>query len=194
MSSTPAASLSSLRISLVFCLFCLSGCGYRWQNQTPLYTPGKTVSVPFVRGDQSGLLTSAIIAELASTGPWRYASSGADLQLSICFLGFHDENIGFRYDRGKRGNIKRSIVPTETRVFATVEIQLIDVVTGCVVCGPACVGAWYDFDHDYYSSRNGINIFSLGQLTDIESAREAALPPLYRNLARNILEYLRNCH
>ncbi len=44
----------------------------------------------------------------------------------------------------------------------------------------------------YYSSRKGVNVFSLGQVTDIDEARDVAEYPLHRRLAQKIVDYINN--
>ena len=70
------------------------------------------------------------------------------------------------------------------------EVSLIDAASDCYVVGPIVITAEVEFDHDYNSSPDGVNVFSLGQLTDLDEARDAADDPLNRQLAQNIIDYL----
>ena len=54
------------------------------------------------------------------------------------------------------------------------------------------IKASMDFDHDYYSSRHGVNIFSLGQLTDYDTAEDTVRKPLNDRLAEKIADYVIN--
>ncbi len=200
-------------IFIVFCLF-FSSCGYRW-GAGSWNAEYSTISVPYVQNDPNGDLTAALVHELTTTGTFIYCNQGGRLTLCATLLDITEENIGYRYEPKnakrkshseniddddnekeshyyeKKQKIKRSTIPTETRLRAIVEITLIDRCNNTCILGPVRVAGFVDFDHDYYESPNAVNVFSLGQLTDVEQAREAALSPLYHNLARNIVEYLR---
>jgi hypothetical protein len=151
-----------------------------------------TISIPYAEGDIDGGLTSEVVKLMSSSGALQYVSCGGDLSLRIRVLDLRDENIGFRYDRKKKGSLKKTIIPTETRMIANVEVTLIDTHQNQVIRGPTRIKASLDFDHDYYSSRNAINIFSLGQLSDIDAAQDAAIHPLNRILAEKIVDYVNN--
>ena len=64
--------------------------------------------------------------------------------------------------------------------------------TGAVLGGPTTINAVADFDNSFYSSRNELNKFSLGQLNDIDAARDAVMQPLNRELAERIVDYIIN--
>lgn len=175
--------LSALLLALA-----LSSCGYR------LGTGGITeqyskISVPYVKDDLDGSLTAAIIQEIGRSSSLEYTSCPEELILEVKIIDFNDENIGFRYDRRKRGGLKKRIIPIETRMTENVEVTLTDL-SGKVILGPAVVTASIDFDHDYYSSHHSVNIFSLGQLNDIESAEDIVHIPLNQRLARAIVNYI----
>lgn len=168
----------------------LSGCGYRFGQGGCTAVGYDTISVPFVCGDEDGSLTAAVIKEIERSGTLKYVSSGGSLILKINLLDLRDENIGFRYDRNKEGKLTRSVIPTETRLKAIAEVCVVDACGGNTILGPVILSTSIDFDHDYYSSHNGINIFSLGQLTDYDDARDAVRNPLNKALGRKIVEYV----
>jgi hypothetical protein len=101
-----------------------------------------------------------------------------------------DKNIGFRYEHAHGKSYKRSIIPVETRLISTVEVSLVDAITGCTVLPSVRLSASIDFDHEYNATHNDSNVFSLGQLTDADEAFETARFPLNRRLARKIVEYI----
>jgi hypothetical protein len=169
----------------------LTSCQYQF-GQGELSQRYTTISVPYAEGDQKGELTTEVIKQLSSSGAFRYVNQGGDLTLKIKFIELSDENIDFRYDRKKTGELKRSIIPTETRFTVFVEVLLIESGTGQIIRGPTSITASTDFDHTYYTTRDEINIFSLGQLTDIDTARDAAMHPLNRHLAKRIVDYVMN--
>lgn len=172
------------------CCFLMS-CQYQF-GHGELSQHYTTISVPYAEGDQKGELTTEVIKKLSTSGAFRYVNGNSDLILTIKFVDVRDENIGFRYDRKKSGKIKKSILPTETRVIALVEVAVIDARTGEMVRGPTRIRASTDFDHSYYTSRHAVNIFSIGQLNDIDAARDAAMHPLNQHLAERIVDYVIN--
>lgn len=168
----------------------LTSCGYRW-GDGDIAGRYKTISIHFAEGDLSGALTQAVVHEIASQTSLVYVNGGADLELVIKLKEIDEENVGFRYDRNKHDKRVDYIIPTETRLQAFAEVTLVDRAEGCALFGPLWLEASYDFDHDYYTSHNAVNIFSLGQLTDYDEAYDAAMKPLYQNLARKIIDYLK---
>ena len=173
-------------LSIILCLLC--GCGYQFASSNPSFS--KTVYVPFVDGDIDGTLTAAIIRQLSSSGNLTYQECGADLILYVRILDDREENIGFRYELDN-GDYTRTVIPTELRYSMLTEITVTDS-SCCTVLGPIKISAHTDLDHDYYYSRNGVNEFSLGQLTDIDGARDAMITPMNRRLAEKIVDYVSN--
>lgn len=173
---------------LIF-LFC-SACGYHL-GEGDITRQYATISLTFAEGDVAGDFTQAVINEIATQTSLIYVNEGADLELYISLVDIDEQNVGFRYDRDKHDKLVKYIIPTETRLKGFVEITLNDPVQGRAILGPTLLEACYDFDHDYYSSRNAVNIFSLGQLTDYDEAYDAAKKPLYQYLARKIVDYIK---
>lgn len=169
----------------------LSSCQYQF-GRGELSQRYATISVPYAEGDQQGELTTEVIRNLSTSGAFRYVNTGGDLILKIKLIDLRDENIGFRYDRKRRGKLKHSIIPTETRVTALAEVLLIEAGTGQTIRGPTRIKASTEFDHTYYYTRHEINVFSLGQLSDIDAAQDAAMLPLNRYLAERIVDYVIN--
>ncbi|MFI0434175.1 MAG: hypothetical protein ACH350_00420 [Parachlamydiaceae bacterium] len=169
----------------------LTGCYYQF-GRGELSQRYHTISVPYAKGDQKGELTALVIRKLGTSGGLRYVSQGGDLILKIELIEFREENLEFRYDRKKTGQLKHSIIPTETRVKAFAEVLLVEAGTGITVKGPTRIAASAEFDHTYYATRGEINIFSLGQLNDFDGSRDAVMHPLNRNLAEKIVDYVIN--
>lgn len=169
----------------------LTSCCYQF-GQGELSQRYTTLSVPYAEGDFKGDLTAEVIKNISYSSPFRYVNADGDLILRIKVIDFNEENIGFRYDRHKDGGIKKNIIPTETRYTAIAEVTLIEAGTGKKVRGPDRITASTEFDHTYYTTRDEINIFSLGQLNDIDVARDAAKIPLNRALAERIADYVIN--
>lgn len=185
------------RVSVHICLAMLgcltllaaTGCGYSF-GEGGAACSYRTISVPFIQGDWNGELTAAVIHEIAQTGCFEYKKDGGALELKIRIIDFRDVNIGFRYDRKRTGELRKSIIPTESRLGVTVEVALINTATCETVLGPVKINSNVDFDHDYYKSLHAINIFSLGQLSDYDAAYDAAYRPLNRNLAKKISDFI----
>lgn len=176
---------------LILPFLALMGCGYQLgQDGTALSY--RTLAVPTITGDGNGGLASALVKEVGCSGCFEYRQSGAAAILKVVLIDLKENNIGFRYDRHKLGKIRHTIIPTETRLTGIVEVSLLDACSGAVILGPVKLSASEDFDHDYYTSRNGVNIFSLGQLNDYDEAYDAALYPLNVALAQKIVDYICN--
>lgn len=171
------------------CLGLLTCCGYK-AGYDGLPNEYNTITVPYVEGDWDGELTNAIIRQISTSGAFEYRNDCANLSLLVKIIDFSDENIGFRYDRHKDGRLRDTIIPVETRLFALAEVSVVETASGKVVLGPSRLSVNVDFDHDYYSSRNEVNVFSLGQLSDFDSASDAAHTPLNKALARKIVDYI----
>jgi len=174
---------------LLSLLLTLSSCGYR-MGFGPIPNCYETISVPFIEGDQTGSLTAAIVEEISTSGAFTYCPCSADLTLNIILLEIKDKNIGFRYDRGENNEIQETIVPAETRLTAIAKVTLVDNRSCEIVSGPDIIKAKAEFDHEFNSSRDAVNVFSLGQVTEIEEAKVAAKRPLDRALAKKIVDYL----
>lgn len=176
-------------ILALLCACSLFSCGYQW-GDGGLSSSYRTISVPYVEGDWNGDLTAAIVQQISQTGTLKYRVNDGDLILIVSVVDERDQDIGFRYDRKKDGKFRSRIIPDETRIFITAEMKVMEAISGTIILGPVRITADVDFDHDYYSTRGGVNIFSLGQLTDEDEAREAAHVPLNRRLAKKIVDYV----
>jgi hypothetical protein len=169
-------------------LLLLNSCGYHGEESF-LSSNYSSISVPFVQGDQDGALTSAIVKELSVSSPIPYSQFSGDLVLKVKLLDVEEDNVGYRYDRKKRGALRKRLIPCETRVTAQVEVSL-ENRCGQEVLPKVIISASQDFDHDYYSSRNGVNIFSLGQLSEVDAARDTVISPLNSLISKKIVDYL----
>ncbi|MCB1134833.1 MAG: hypothetical protein KDK78_01090 [Chlamydiia bacterium] len=181
-----AALLSVLMLTL------LAGCQYRWGNCS--WTSGRPVfRVPYADGDHLGQLTSEIVSQLSRSGRAEYRDCDACYELRVCLRDCNLRNVGYRYDeRGERGDLRERVIPAEARTLVNAEVTVIDLRCCEVVLGPTLVGASVEFDFDVYANHSQDNIFSLGQLNDREVSRDLVLRPLYRELAKNIVDYVLN--
>jgi hypothetical protein len=185
------ALLSSFTFcSLIFIfLSTFFSCGYHG-GQGGTLTAYRTISVPYVEGDWDGSLTAALIKQMSVSGALTYQNSGASLILKAKILDYRDDQIGYRYERNKHGKLRKVVIPDETRTTLTVEVIVVEAASGSTIMGPVRLSADVEFDHDYYSLPHHVNIFSLGQLTDIDSAFDAAQRPLNECLAKKIVDYV----
>lgn len=169
-------------------LICL-GCGYQF-GEGSLSSQYRTITVPYVDGDNTGELTAALVHEISRSGSFQYCKDSADLTLCVKIIDYIYENVAFRFDRDKKCKLTNSMIPTQTRLTALVEVSVIDSKQGCAALGPSRIYSSIDFDHDYYFSRDGINVDSLGQLTDYDSAYDAAQRPLHQAIAEKIVDFI----
>ena len=181
-----------VRTSLILCAFCflVSCSGYQIGQGNALSGRYSTITVPYVVGDQDGYLTAAIVKEIVRSGLFEYQQAGGSLILYVKVIDLLEDNIGFRYDRRKRGTLTQDVIPTETRITIIVELKVVEAISCNSLLGPVRLSASVDYDHDYYSSRDGVNVFSLGQLSDLDAAYDAAQIPLNRAIAEKIADYL----
>lgn len=169
----------------------LPSCGYHYGKNSQLSTY-ETISIPYVKNDADGRMTASLIKVISAESGLQYVKCGGDLTLLVDLLTFENENIGYRYDRKNDGKFRHSIIPTETRLIVVAQVTLIDSLTAKPLAGPAKIVATVDFDHDYERTRNGVNVFSLGQLTDYDEAYDAAFQPLYFVLSQKIADFMMN--
>lgn len=179
-------------IKYLFIFFLFSGCGYRTANVCKV-----SLSVPYVIGDDSGILTKEIVYEMTKAH-LRYLQDGGDRILKVQIIEDYDDQIGYRYDRNKDGSLKKNIMSTENRKHVKAKLELME--------GEKSVFSkivQVDMDYDYViqdslqdlsfiapNGRQTVLSFSLGQLESIESAEVAAKEALYKKLAKRIVEVL----
>lgn len=195
---------------LVICCF-VTSCGYRYGPDEGLPSRYSSISVPYIEGDIDGSFTTAVVKAIARSGTFEYRPQNGSLILYIAQVDEDTDNIGFRYDRKKPseltedidknnkdchydqkklGKLTKDIIPVEARIISLVEISVVEAASGNTVLGPVRISGSVDYDHDFYFSRNGVNIFSLGQLIDLEEAYDAVQKPLYDVLAQKIVDYI----
>ena len=175
-----------MRLAPAFFLCFLTGCGYQFDVQSTK----KTIEVPFILGDLQGEMTTKLIYLLNTSGKYITGGSNSRYCLSVSLIGYKDQNVGFRYDRNNDGELLNTIIPAESRFSVLAEVILVDRYSGCTILGPARISASLDFDHDWYSTWDGINVFSLGQITDYSDAKDQVSSPLYQKLAQKIADLL----
>jgi hypothetical protein len=185
----------SLCLQVALC-FVATSCQWRTAPSLDKDVACRTISIPFAIGDDNGRFTTDLIADIERTGAFRYVKDNGELSLRVVFVDSKYENIGFRYDRieAKEEGVKhkKRIIPDESRSKRLAEVSVIENATGKVLLGPAYILATNDYDHQNYSLSNNVNIFSLGQLTDIDTAQDVLDIPINRKLAQEITDYIQN--
>lgn len=169
----------------------LAACGYQYGTGGIISTY-RTISIPYVKNDLDGRMTAALVKVISTQSGLQYEKCGGELTLLVEIIEFENENIGYRYDRKNDGKLTHSIIPAETRLMLAAQVTLVESQTAKPLAGPVKITAFVDFDHDYERTRNGVNVFSLGQLTDYDEAYDAALQPLYEVLSEKIADFIMN--
>lgn len=161
-----------------------------------------TLSIPYVEQDLDGELTAELAFQLASSGSFTYRHSGGAHILQVSLSPINTSQIGYRRDRKKDGTLKKNITPIEARDRVTATVSIIERATSKVVLGPIKIDA--DTDYDFVDqdsledlsfitpegTRDTVLDFSLGQLESRGSAQKAAQRPLYRKLAKKIVDVI----
>lgn len=197
-------SMWSMRLNqlILSSLFCLAGCGYQWHNEFPL-NERPVIAVPFISGDEDGSMTQEIVLRLQSSGLARVSSSKGDYRLALEINKDLNSQIGYRRDPQKiKNEIQKNLLAAEQRRTLDVTMTLFCGNTEEIAYGPYKFSVWADYDYvdgDSYQdlafpspSGNPIVVlpFSLGQLEELESAKLAAVKPLYRKLAQKIVDVI----
>jgi len=176
----------------------LVSCGYRPGLGDAQYCRS-SITVPYVCGDRDGTFTAELIRELVGSGAYRYQDCSGDLILKARIMDRTDESIGFRYETDQFGNVGKRLVASEDRAVLIAEISLVDGKTLSNLLGPVCIRAAVDYDFAPETSAEAfgfplptqtITRFSLGQLDFREAAAETVRTPLYRQLAKEIVDYI----
>lgn len=186
-----------MKYSIVLLLL-LASCGYRWQPDYPT-AARPTLTVPFVQGDEEGLLTAEIISSLSASGLVDVVQRGGDYRLQAVIQGGSNEDIGFRRDpQLVDGEVRKNLLAIEARRGLTLEATLWRGEE--IAAGPFLLTAHVDYDYVDGDSVQDLTFtnpagqlitvlpFSLGQLESVEAAQEAASRPLYARLAQKVVD------
>ena len=197
-------------------LFLLSACGYRFEGGEKIavsvpYVIGdhegeltkaliralsNTSNFRYVQEGGEWILKAKILGSTNDRIGYRYDRDPPE-----------DEDLKKDPDRKEQEEIlesverRKNLVGIENRKEVSVEVSVVNATTGKAVLGPQIVMADVDYDYDDPNSlidlsfidpetgkiRTAIS-FSLGQLDSVAAAGEDALYPLYRYLARKIVD------
>ena len=187
-----------LTLGCLSLLLFMTACGYHWTSADEL----RTMTVPFVVGDEDGLLTAELVRSLSTASQVRIVPDGR-YRLEVSIVHDQVDPLGFRRDPQEvRGKVRKDLVQNEARKTIDANVTLIDSENLRPVIGPLKVSAYVDFDYVdgdclqdlQFKNARGEKIivlpFSLGQLESQESALEAAQRPLYRSLSQKIVDVI----
>ena len=149
-----------------------------------------TLEIPYCKGDSDGLFTNALVAEIEKRDSFTYVNENARYILQVKILDRKSNTIGYRYNPEKLKKGKFGLIPNEGRLRILALVEVIDPLSKKIIIGPAHIEASCEYDHDNYTINHDVNRFSLGQLSDIDTTNDVVDIPLYRNLAKNIANYL----
>ena len=195
---------------LPFCLLLIfTSCGYRWQHCDSLYNKENavTISIPYIRGDKEGELTTALSLSIGKTPCFEYRKDQGTLELLVKITADEGGVIGYRYDRDpKTGTLRPNILSTESRRTITASVTLVDTRSDLTLIGPFSVTSSQDFDFVESSSIYDLTFtppggapqtvidFSLGQLDAIDGANDDVRTPIYDDLSQKIVSTLVNLY
>lgn len=189
---------------LLVLLTVLAGCaGYHFDHEEAKTSLSCiSVNIPYIKGDNEGVLLTALARSLGESPVFEYAYSGGDCALQVAIIADSDERVGFRYDRDPTTGERRSnIIGTENRRALAAEIKLVDESTQEVLAGPEVIRVTTDYDYFDGNSirdlvvfsegapRTAMN-FSLGQLDSFEGAHDDTNRPIYTMMAEKIVAFL----
>ena len=185
-------------------LLFLSACGYKVPQST-LYKEGKSIGIPYVKGDLDGSLTSLIIQSISRSTDLSYKEVAAEILLKAEIVKKEFSTIGYQYDiRESNEELINRLVPNEGSWLVELKVSLFDQELGKTIFGPyelqaTCDCDFVNFDNfrdlsfqDNSSQTQSVLQFSLGQLDARAGAKEAALQVVYTRLAEKVALGLQN--
>jgi hypothetical protein len=178
-----------MRILILLLALSLTSCAYHL-GDGGVMRDGSSIAIPFVEGDDLGLMTQRLIHDLKSEHRFRLVGDGADYKLKVCLSSPKSSNIGYIYAPQKNGGLSNIIIPNQGRMTLKAKVELIDCVKNCKVLGPQTIETFLDYDFNPDITKINLNQFSLGQLEMNEMAKDAARDSLYNLLSEKIVDLL----
>lgn len=188
-----------IAIALICAFLSLESCGYHWAKNDC----ARSICVPYVVGDQDGMLSSALIRECCNASDLR-VSSDAPYRLKVAIVQDSVDPLGYRLDRQKIDHhIRKHLTQNEERRTILVDVTLEDRLDDHPIMGPFRLSAYEDYDyvdgdaladlqfHNASGEKVIVLPFSLGQLESQESAHAAAEVPLYHKISQKIVDVIR---
>ncbi|OGN60133.1 MAG: hypothetical protein A3F40_05130 [Chlamydiae bacterium RIFCSPHIGHO2_12_FULL_27_8] len=130
----------------------------------------------------------------------KYFYSKADYIIKVNIISKSTKQIGYKYDRNNQNIRQKYLRATEGNISITANVNVFEKNNNKLILGPFNVTADADFDYidaesindqSFIDSNGNIRTilsYSLGQLEGIDTAKEAALTPLYRKLSKKIID------
>ena len=175
--------------SFLLSLLLFSSCA--WRLDPSLQTEEtRTISIPYVQGDKTGELTAKLIQAIDCTSGLQFSQDQGELTLKVKLLDKTYDNIGFRFDHRELHKHKRKLIASETRQLDLAEINVVENGTGNIILGPCYILSSIDYDHQNYNMNSDVNVYSLGQLSDIDTTEDSLDTPRFRALAKEIAKFL----
>jgi hypothetical protein len=190
---------------LLLLLLCV-GCGGYYSLNQPLMRGENpvTITVAPIPGDVDGMLRTALIDALSSSGSFLYTGGRAQYELTVKILSNTKDKIGYKYDQKPiTGAIINRLIPNEGRRAVEVEATLTERSTKKKIKGPIRISGSADYDYVNSNSYDNLIVdpasgnkqsvlaYSLGQLGSEEEASNTAQNPAFRIVAKKTANYLR---
>lgn len=150
----------------------------------------QSIAVPYVQGDDTGMMTAALVRQVNHQPHLNYTNHCADLELRVCLNPPRDENVGFWYapKKGKPGFYTNIIVPIEAKVTLTAKVEVYDHRSNKVIFGPCKVSSFLEYDFNSDLTNINQHRFSLGQLEMHNIAKGFAMRSCFDLLAEKIVD------
>lgn len=150
---------------------------------------GGGIEVPFVPGDEEGLMTQEIILSLERSGFDVVRSGSYELKLK---LESEDvRSLGYVYGRNNAGGLINELSLNESCLVSCYLISLVDKHSGKVVAGPDLINISIDYDHEIEEVPYNSVQYSMGQLNVEAEAQVGAKSTLGRRLAKEVASWMK---
>lgn len=144
------------------------------------------MDIPYIEGDDKGVLTAGVIKEISSRSSIRYTRGASDLVLRIKLENPQSEAIGYTYATSLNGKQEKHLTASEKRLSQQATIEVVEVNTGKIVLGPKTVRASIEYDQNSAFISRGPLKTSQGQLQQPVASDEFASEKIFDPLAREI--------
>ena len=166
---------------LLLALVALPSCSYKMAS----HSNNLVVDVPFIQGDELGVLNKKIVYYLSQSGQFIYHPSSAKAFVHVDNLKVRKINVGYRYEVDESAELTNRVIPSESRLFVTAYVSLKNSI-GEIIKGPFIAKAHHDYDFDFFANFGGVTPLSRGQVEEGTAAEELARSPLFDKFARTI--------
>lgn len=140
-----------------------------------------TLEMGFIPGDNDGEFTFLLAHALNQRGVGLL--NGSSYILKVRLENLRSDNIGYRHDRNRDGQILSQLTTSEARYWESAHVEIIDASTERVLAGPVEIREYIDSDFIPEQGPADSLSFSLGLLTTRHRAQSEALSALKQKLA-----------